>query len=85
MGTVNILRYTLAGAGTLFALFALCWIATAAGDLRLSHMFIELFTAQPAASGAALLEGLMFSLLFGAASGFLVAANYNLLGFVERS
>lgn len=85
MRTVNTLHYTLAGAGTLLALFALCWIATAAGDLRLSHMFIELFTAQPVASGAALLEGLAFSLLFGAASGFLLAVNYNLFGFVEQS
>jgi hypothetical protein len=85
MKTVSLIRYTLAGAGSLFTLFVLCWLATAIGDLRLSHMFIELFTAQPVASGAALLEGLVFALVFGAASGFLVALNLNLFGFVERS
>jgi hypothetical protein len=47
-------------------------------------MFISLFTAQTIDSTAALLEGSAWSLVFGAATGALVAIFYNLFNVGRR-
>ena len=80
---LGIVRCALTGAISLAVFFAVCWI----GALTLasqSHMFIEIFTRQPVSSGAALAEGLVWSVAFGALGGALLALIYNALGFVGR-
>jgi hypothetical protein len=81
---LNIVRVTGAGAVTMFILFVSCWLGTAFTSLRLSHMFIELFTAAPVTSVNALAEGMCWSLVFGALTGFLLAWSYNQLAFLSR-
>lgn len=81
---LNLLRCALTGAATLGVLFAVCWAATLVGMTGPSHMFIALFTTAPVASTAALGIGLCWSLVFGAASGALVAVAYNSFGFLGR-
>ena len=81
---LNPLRCAATGAVALAILFAICWAAAAAGYSGGSHMYISLFTLAPAASLPALGVGLCWSLLFGAASGLLIAVVYNALAFVER-
>ena len=74
-------RMAVAGAGTLTLLFVLCWGAAAAG-LPAAHMWISLFTTAPVASAAALGEGVLWSVVFGALSGAALAFFYN--GFGAR-
>ena len=78
---LNVWRCTATGATVLLSLFVLCWIGAALSDLRLSHMFIQLFTTAPVGSPAALFEGTCWSLLFGAIAGALFAFFYNLFSF----
>jgi hypothetical protein len=78
-------RCALTGAVALAALFALCWLGTAAGLTGSSHMFISLFTLAPVASAAAFGIGVCWSLLFGAISGALIAIVYNASSFLGRS
>jgi hypothetical protein len=81
---LGIVRAALAGAAVLLVLYAVCWIGAAVGGLSVSHMFISLFTAQPVGSQAALLEGAGWSLVFGAASGALVAFFFNVFSVGGR-
>lgn len=76
---LGILRAALAGAAVLLVLYIACWVGAAVGGLSVSHMFISLFTAQPVASQGALVEGGAWSLVFGAATGALVAFFFNIL------
>jgi hypothetical protein len=80
---LSLVRCALTGALGVAILFAICWLGafTVAGP---SHMFISLFTTQPITSLGALAEGLCWSLAFGAGSGAIVAAIYNLFGFIDR-
>lgn len=80
---LGIVRCALTGAIGLMAFFAVCWIGAFAFASQ-SHMFIEIFTRQPVASAAALVEGLIWSVAFGALGGALLALIYNALGFVGR-
>jgi hypothetical protein len=75
---LNVWRCTATGAAVLLSLFVLCWIGAALSDLRLSHMFIQLFTTAPVDSVVALVEGACWSLIFGAITGTLFALFYNL-------
>jgi hypothetical protein len=81
---LGIVRSALAGAAVLVVLFVTCWIGAAMGGLTVSHMFISLFTAAPVDSQAALLEGSGWSVVFGAATGALVAFFYNLFSVGRR-
>lgn len=81
---LGILRAAFAGAAVLVVLYVACWIGTAFGGLPVSHMFISLFTAQPVDSQAALVEGVGWSLVFGAASGALVAFFFNVFSVGRR-
>ena len=65
----NFWRCVATGAAILASLFVICWIGTMVSNLRLSHMFIQLFTTAPVDSGVALLEGVCSSLVFGAITG----------------
>lgn len=82
VGKLGVWRCAATSAAVLGVLFLVCWLAAAFAGLRGSHMFIAIFTRAPVQSSAALAEGLCWSLLFGAATGALVAIFYNL--FVPR-
>jgi hypothetical protein len=76
-------RAALTGAVVLLVQFILCWLAIFVVGSGPTHMFIELFTAQPAGSTAALIEGGLWSVVFGALTGVLVAVAYNVLRFIR--
>ena len=80
---LNALRCGLTGAISLAILFAICWVGALLVASQ-SHMFIEIFTKQPVTSTAALVEGLCWSLVFGALGGVLLALIYNAFAFVAR-
>lgn len=80
----NFWRCVATGAAILASLFVICWIGAAVSSLRLSHMFIQLFTTAPVDSGTALVEGVCSSLVFGAITGALFALFYNLFDFSRR-
>lgn len=63
--------------------FFICWLGAQVGA-EAPHAFIGLFTSQPLASGAALAEGLCWSLVFGIFAGALLAALYNGFRFLDR-
>ncbi|NEX91226.1 hypothetical protein [Caulobacter sp. 17J65-9] len=78
------MRCAATGAAVVLTQFVICWAVAAAFDrLRLTHMFVELFTAAPASSTSALLEGATWSIVFGALTGVLVALVYNLFSFLD--
>ena len=83
-GQLGLVRCGLTGASVLAGVFALCWVAAAANIFPASHMYISLFTPLPDASGDALAAGSLWSLVFGAIGGGLIAVVYNALGFLER-
>lgn len=80
---LGVLRCTIAGALVLAVQFVLCWIG-ALFIASQTHMFVELFTAQPVASTAALGIGTIWAGVFGAITGFLVAVIYNVLASLDR-
>jgi hypothetical protein len=65
-------------------IFVACWVGTFIPFSSPSHAFIGLFTTAGVSSVQALVEGTIWSLLFGALSGALFAAIYNLFAVLER-
>lgn len=65
-------------------IFVLCWVGMFIPVSSPTHAYIGLFTSAQASSGAALLEGSVWSLLFGALTGIVLAALYNLFALVDR-
>ena len=83
VSVVSIPRATVAG-GLAFGIFYVtCWLGIPA-KLTVSHMFIQLFTTQPIQSTAALTEGLLWSVVFGAFLSFLVSTLYRFLPIGRR-
>lgn len=76
------LAATLGAAAAL--IFVLCWIGTFIALSSPTYAYIGLFTSAEARSGAALLQGSIWSLLFGALSGLVLAAFYNLFALLDR-
>lgn len=74
---LSVARFALTGALVALLVFALCWVATFLPDVRVTHMYIQLFTAARMSSGAALVEGLCWSLVAGGAIGGLIALVHN--------
>jgi hypothetical protein len=66
------------------AFFALCWVGTFLSFVSPTHAYIGLFTTADTQSVQALIEGGVWSLLFGVFSGGLVAALYNLFAGLDR-
>lgn len=80
-----VLRLATTGAITLFAFFVICWIAVLLGVPAAPHAYLGLFTdAANPASGTALVQGLIWSVVFGFVAGGLLALVYNRLGKVGR-
>jgi hypothetical protein len=81
---LDFLRCAATGTAVLASLFVFCWIGAAIGDLRFSHMFIQLFTTAPVGSVVALAQGACWALGFGAIMGALFAFFYNIFDFGRR-
>lgn len=77
---LGIMRLGLAGGVTAAAILILCWVGTAIPLSSPTHSYISLFTPADVKSVAALLEGSLWSLLFGTLSGALFAVIYNSFG-----
>lgn len=65
-------------------IFVLCWLGTFIPASSPTHGYIGLFTSAQPDSGAALLEGSVWSFLFGALTGIVLAALYNLFALLDR-
>lgn len=65
-------------------IFGLCWLGTFIPLSSPTHAYIGLFTTAQPNSVAALFEGGAWSLLFGALTGAVLAALYNLLDRLDR-
>jgi hypothetical protein len=70
-------RLLVAGGITAAAVFVVCWLGTFVPFSSPTHAFIALFTQRAAQSVAALVEGAIWALLFGAFSAALFALIYN--------
>lgn len=65
-------------------IFVLCWLGTFISTANLPHAYIGLFTSADVQSVQALVEGGLWSLLFGTFSGGMIAAFYNLFASFDR-
>jgi hypothetical protein len=74
---LSIARLFVAGGVTASVIFVLCWLGTFIPFSSPTHAYISLFTPADIASVTALIEGTVWSLLFGALSGALFALIYN--------
>jgi hypothetical protein len=74
---LSVPRLLVAGGVTASLIFVLCWLGTFIPFSSPTHAYISLFTPAEINSVAALLEGAVWSLLFGALSGGLFALIYN--------
>jgi hypothetical protein len=77
---INVFALGVATSVTLVVLFALCWIvALALPSLGLSHGWINLYTTAPVSSVRALIEGIVWSVVFGWIIAAVLGATYNKL------
>lgn len=76
----------LAATGALFMgiFYILCWAGAALGIVPVSHMYLQLFSKAPMASTAMVIEGAIWSVVFGLLAGALIAIFYNALGNLDR-
>lgn len=73
-----LVHFTAAGALIFGISFIVCWFL-AFVPVSATHAFITLFTAADTTSPTALIQGLCWSLVFGAWLGFLTAAVHSVL------
>lgn len=79
------LRLSVTGGLAAPAFYLLCWIGAQIPQIGpATHMYLKLFTAADLASGAALIQGLIWSAAFGLIAGGLVALIYNALAALDR-
>ena len=81
---LSVMRLVVTGGVTAALVFVLCWIGTFIPIASPTHAFIGLFTPKSMSSTAALLQGTLWSLLFGALSGGLLALVYNAFAGLDR-
>ena len=81
---LNATRLVAAGGVTAAAVFVLCWLGTFVPFSSPTHAYISLFTPADVSSANALLQGTVWSLLFGALSGGVFAIAYNALAGLQR-
>jgi hypothetical protein len=81
LARLNVVRCALTGAAVLIVLLIVCWATAAAGAPGAPHAFISLAASAKVSSLGALFEGVGWALGFGALTGALVAAFYNLFHF----
>ena len=65
--SLDFIAFGVAAAAALVVLFVLCWLVAAGMPslVSASHGWIRLFTTAPESSGRALIEGVIWSILFG--------------------
>ena len=83
-GRAHVIRFALTGAFAAGIFYALCWLGAFLPIGPATHMYLALFTSAEVTSSLALIQGLCWSLLFGAIAGSLIAFIYNLLAPVDR-
>lgn len=81
---LSIVRAALTGAIALSVLYGLCWLVAVIAGGATGHMYLELFTSFAASPVVALLEGTVWSWVFGSLAGSLIALIYNALVALER-
>lgn len=81
---LGVLRLALTGTLAAATFYLLCWIGAQLPVGPAPHMYLRLFTTAELSSGAALAEGLSWSIAFGLIAGALLALIYNALGFLDR-
>ena len=80
---LSVRRLAATGAVGAALIFILCWLGTFIPFSSPTHAFIGLFTPADMQSGRALVEGSLWSFLFGGLSGALIAAIYNMFAGLE--
>ena len=81
---LSVARLALTGGVTAALVFVICWIGTFVPFSSPTHAYISLFTPAGISTPEALIEGSLWSLLFGGFSGAVFALIYNLFEAVER-
>ena len=81
---LGIVRLAAIGGVGAAVIFVLCWLGSFIPFASPTHAYIGLFTLADMQSGTALVEGSIWSLLFGGISGALIAVIYNLFAGFER-
>jgi hypothetical protein len=82
--TLSVTRLLVTGGATAAVIFVLCWLGTLISSSSPTHAYIGLFTLADENSTLALVEGSVWSLLFGAAAGTVLALVYNATGALGR-
>lgn len=80
---LSIVRAALTGSLAASILYALCWLAALLAGGATGHMYLQLFTDHDPRSALALMEGAIWSWVFGSLGGSLVALAYNALAALE--
>ena len=81
---VSVKRMIVTGGATAAIAFVLCWIGTFIPFASPTHAYVSLFTPADISSVDALMEGTLWSLLFGALVGGLFALIYNATSPLDR-
>ena len=76
-------RLAVTGALFMGLFYILCWAGAALGIVPVSHMYLQLFSNAPMSSTAMLVEGAIWSTVFGLLGGALIAILYNALGSLD--
>lgn len=79
-----VIRVAAAAAITAAIFYALCWLGTLLPMGPATHMYLQLFASGDITSGAALAQGVCWSLAFGLIGGGLFALIYNAFAGIER-
>ncbi len=77
----QLLHFSVVGSIVFGIIFFACWML-ALVPIGATHAFIALFTTAETTSQAALVNGLCWSLIFGAWAGFLIAAVHKIMARV---
>jgi len=75
--TISVLRLIVASGATAAIVFVFCWLGTFVPFSSPTHAYISLFTNAGISSSQALIEGICWSLLFGALVGAVFGVTYN--------
>lgn len=81
---LSVRRFALTGAIVATVFYALCWIGAFLPIGPATHMYLQLFTGAELSSATALIQGVVWSAVFGMIAGGLIAIIYNGLGSVGR-
>jgi len=79
---LNLAAFGFAASAALVVLFVLCWIVAAVmpGLAGASHGWVALFTTAPVGSVRALVEGVIWSIVFGWIIALVMVPIYNRIG-----